>query len=300
MLMALLLGSAFNFLALDPRCELGISFCAKRLLRAAVALLGLQISIEQVMALGLAPVLFVCVAVAATITTGLMMAHFLRLGKGLGFLTGGAVAICGASAALAIASVLPPSERRDNELLLTIVAVTSMSTLAMVLYPVLCRMAGLDTQATGFFLGATIHDVAQVVGAGYSHSDSAGEIATFTKMLRVALLIPIVSIAAVVFSARSAHSEALTQRLPWFLFVFAGLFILNSVCVLPGVVIETTALASRAMLVLAITALGVQTSLQQLTQYGWRPLGLIVIETVFLALLAAAYIIFGSGLSGTT
>jgi uncharacterized integral membrane protein (TIGR00698 family) len=298
MLLALLLGGTFNFLAIDERCELGINFCAKRLLRAAVALLGLQISFEQVMALGPKAVLFVCLAVAATIGFGLLAARVLGLHRSFGFLTGGSVAICGASAALAINSVLPASERRDDELLLTVVAVTSLSTVAMILYPILCRMTGLDDQTTGFFLGATIHDVAQVVGAGYSHSEDAGEIATFTKMLRVAMLIPIVSAAAIFIPSASKARGNISPRLPWFLFVFAALFLLNSVVSLSNAMIETTGLISRAMLVLAITALGIQTSLQKLTQYGWRPLGLVVVETLFLASIAGLFIAFSDTIAG--
>src|SRR6185312_7645057 len=107
-----------------------------------------------------------------------------------GVLSGGAVAICGASAALAIASVLPRSDTRERDTILAVVSVTALSTIAMILYPVFAISIGLDHRHAGVFIGGTIHDVAQVVGAGYTISNETGDIATYVKLLRVAMLLP--------------------------------------------------------------------------------------------------------------
>ncbi|MEJ6478757.1 MAG: putative sulfate exporter family transporter [Octadecabacter sp.] len=96
--------------------------------------------------------------------------------------------MCGASAALAIALVLPPRSDREQGTLFVVIAVTVLSTIAMVAHPVLVQAMGLNDIKSGFLIGATIHDVAQVVGEGYLISDEAGVIATFVKMVRVALL----------------------------------------------------------------------------------------------------------------
>jgi uncharacterized integral membrane protein (TIGR00698 family) len=290
MLMALLLGSAFNFLGEDQRFRPGLLLCARKLLRLAVGLLGLQVSLTQVSSLGVLSGAFIIAAVLCTIAFGIIFAIMLRQGTAFGLLSGGAVAICGASAAMAIASAMPAGKIRDKELLLTIVAVTSLSTLAMILYPVVCRALDLDAAYAGFFLGATIHDVAQVVGAGYSHSESAGEIAVFTKMLRVALLLPIV-IGLGIVGRRRARSQG-RPDFPVFLLGFALLFAINSAVIVPAPVIEAAAVVSRACLVLAITALGVQTSLQQMASCGWRPMLLVLLETLFLLFMTLLFVVY--------
>ena len=108
-------------------------------------------------------------------------------------LAGGSVAICGASAALAIASVLPFNKNRTKVVLFVVIGVTILSTISMIIYPILFKSLGMDEIESGYLIGATIHDIAQVVGAGYSISEESGIIATLIKMIRVTLL-PIVMI----------------------------------------------------------------------------------------------------------
>ena len=146
-----------------------------------------------------------------------------------GLLTGGATAICGASAALALAAALPAHPMKDRATLFTVIGVSALSTLAMVAYPMLARALGLDDRLAGIFLGATIHDVAQVVGAGYSLSNEAGDVATLVKLMRVAMLLPVIVFA--VMLTRSRSDAAGGQRpplLPWFAVAFAVLVAINS------------------------------------------------------------------------
>lgn len=288
-LLSLLMGMPFYFLAGDLRCQPGLRFASRQLLRSAVALLGLQLSFSQVTALGWESAMFLTGAVASTMAFGIATARLLGIGGKLGLLTGSAVAICGASAALAVATTLPQTPQRERDTVFTVVAVTGISTVVMVFYPALCRMAGWSDGATGFFLGATIHDVAQVVGAGYSHSATAGDMATFTKMIRVALLIPVVMILGLLLRDPGRRDRK-TPPLPGFLLVFATLFTINSIATLPGALTNLAGGLSRTLLVLAIAGLGVQTSLQQLARVGWTPLLLVIAETGFLALAAAAFI----------
>ena len=188
MLFALLLGMALHFLSADPRAAEGIDFTAKKLLRVGIALLGARITFGQVADLGAAPVAIVVICLSATIGFGLLLARFTGRGWPFGILTAGSVAICGASAALAISAVLPRSESLERDTLFTVVAVTGLSTVAMVVYPILFAALGFDETAIGILIGATIHDVAQVVGAGYAVSNEAGDAATLVKLLRVALV----------------------------------------------------------------------------------------------------------------
>jgi len=209
LLFALLFGMAFNFAAEGPRVKAGIDFASKKILRFGVALLGARIGLEQIAALGAAPAAIVVLAVAGTILFGWLLARLLGRKAADGLLTGGAVAICGASAALAISAVLPQGKDHQRFTLLTVVGVTTLSTVAMVLYPLLAESLALDARGAAVFLGGSIHDVAQVVGAGFMISPEVGDGATLVKLMRVALLVPVVVIFAQVYrNAHDAHADA--------------------------------------------------------------------------------------------
>jgi uncharacterized integral membrane protein (TIGR00698 family) len=284
MLFALLFGIAFHFLHEEGRCVRGIDFAARTILRIGVALLGVRITFDQIVGLGAGPVLMVTAAVAATIAVGLAAARLLGLRPTLGVLTGGAVAICGASAALAIASVLPKRPDGDRDTILTVVCVTALSTVAMIFYPVLSNAIGLDHTQAGLFLGGTIHDVAQVVGAGYTISPETGDIATYVKLLRVALLLPIVLVISLVLAQRaSLGGRRVVALVPFFLLAFAALVALNSLGAIPKYGADLLSDISRWCLVTAVAALGMKTSFRMLVVVGWRPVALMVAETLFIA-----------------
>ncbi len=283
MLFALLLGIAFHFLSEDGACKQGIAIASSTILRLGVALLGIRIAIEDIISLGFSSVLVVAIGSSLTVLFGIMLARLMGL-RGLGVLTGGAVAICGASAALAISAVLPPTPDRERNTIFTVIAVTTMSTMTMVLYPIIAGFLGLSESETGLFLGATIHDVAQVVGAGYSVSVNSGDIATFTKLLRVALLVPLVfSLSLVVRSGGEERRRA--PRLPTFLVGFVMLVALNSLGIFSETVVSLAGQVSAWCLVIAIAALGMKTSFKELAQIGVKPIALVMAETVFIATL---------------
>ena len=194
MLFALLLGMAFNFLSEEGRCVPGLQTASTQILQVGVALLGARITIEQVAELGLVPVATVFAAILLTIGFGILAARLLGLPKQLGILTGGSVGICGASAAMAMSTTLPKYQGSERDTIFTVVAVTTLSTVAMIAYPIIAVSLGLSHAQAGFFLGATIHDVAQVVGAGYSVSGQTGDVATIVKLARVAMLVPVILI----------------------------------------------------------------------------------------------------------
>jgi uncharacterized integral membrane protein (TIGR00698 family) len=283
MLMAILLGIALNFLSEESRTAPGVALAARGVLRIGVALLGLRISLEMFLGLG-APLLALVVGgVAATIGFGLLAAPWFRSARSFGFLTGGAVAICGASAAMALAALLPKGEKAERDLVFAVVGVTVLSTVAMIFYPMLAQWGGLDDRLTGVFLGATIHDVAQVVGAGFSVSPEAGETATLVKLIRVALLAPVVLIAAMVL--RGAPGADRPPLLPGFVVAFLLLAALNSAVALPAWLTDAAAALSRAALLMAIAAVGMKTSLPRLMQVGGAAMGLLLAETLFLGAL---------------
>lgn len=294
LLYALLFGVAFHYLSQEPRTRPGIEFCARTVLRLGVGLLGARITAAQIATIGWASALTVVAGVVTTLLGGLVLARRLGMTRAQGVLSGGAVAICGASAALAISAVLPREKDDERFTLMIVVTVTVMSTVAMVLYPLLARALELPPALAGLFLGGTIHDVAQVVGAGYTMDPQTGDIATVVKLFRVAMLALVVVVVAAAFkrSRERAHAEhvggntPVAQALvPWFLWLFVAMVVLNSAGVFAPDVQEGLNLLSRGCLALAIAALGMKTSFTQLARAGWRPFLLILVETLWLAAL---------------
>ena len=295
MLMALLLGIAFHFLAEEGRCVEGIEFTARTVLRLGVALLGARISVELLIELGPELILLVIGGVILTILFGLVGARMLGRGWRLGLLTGGSVAICGASAAMAIAAILPKNQYSERNLTFTVLSVTVLSTLAMVAYPVLTQAIGLDDKSAGVFLGGTIHDVAQVVGAGFSVSDPAGEAATLVKLMRVTLLAPVVLIMALVIRANldaRPDGSARPPLIPGFVAAFLCLAALNSFSLIPDVVKQPLSDLSRWALLISIAAVGMKTSLRRIMDVGGAAIILIIAETVLLASIVLGGILY--------
>jgi len=288
MLFALLLGLAMNFLAADGPCAPGIEFAARTLLRAAVALLGLRITAGQVAALGWAPVLGVVVSVVLTITMSMLAARLMGFRPLFGLLSGGATAICGASAALALSAAFPAHPQKDKATTFTVILVSALSTSAMIAYPMLVQALHMDAPHAGMFLGATIHDVAQVVGAGYGLSKETGDVATLVKMILVAMLLPVILFATIL--TRSQHAPGTTRPplLPGFAVVFALLVALNSTGWIPQAVSSLGNEVSRVCLIAAIAAIGMKTQLKDLATVGLKPVALMLGETVFLAILVLA------------
>ncbi|HSN45382.1 MAG TPA: putative sulfate exporter family transporter [Casimicrobiaceae bacterium] len=301
LLYALFFGIAFNYLSHEPRTRPGIEFCSRTLLRLGVGLLGARITGSQIASLGWVSAIIVVVGVLTTLGLGLLLARRFGLTRAQGVLSGGAVAICGASAALAIAAVLPREKDGARFTLMVVVTVTVMSTLAMVLYPLVARALDLPPALAGLFIGGTIHDVAQVVGAGYTLGPEVGDVATVVKLFRVAMLALVVVVVATAFKRAREQAETEHARgrvvakqplVPWFLWLFAAMVVLNSLGAVPAALQQGLNAVSRACLVVAIAALGMKTSFMQLARAGWRPLALILVETVWLAALVLASAFF--------
>jgi len=298
LLYALLFGMALHFLSENETCRPGIEFTARSVLRIGVALLGARMTYTQVESLGLGPIILVVLSVGVVIVAGGVMARMLGLQRDFGLLSGGAVAICGASAALALSAVMPRHANHERNTILTVVGVTSLSTIAMVTYPLVVAALDLpDTQA-GIFLGATIHDVAQVVGAGYIISEVTGDTSTLIKLLRVAMLVPVVLLFIAYFRHRGASPTAGSKLtlLPGFLVAFVILVLVNSFGWIPASASEGLTALSRWCLVAAIAALGMKTSLEKLAAVGWRPVILMLLETALLfGLVLGVTLWFGLG-----
>src|SRR5690554_6567628 len=263
LLYALLFGMTLHFLSEEGRCLAGVDFSSRTILRLGVALLGVRITLEEVAALGIGPVLIVIGGVVLTITVGALMAR---------------------------------NETHERNTIMTVVGVTTLSTVAMIVYPLIVGALGLSDTETGIFLGGTIHDVAQVVGAGYMISDGTGDVATFVKLLRVAMLVPAVMV--FIFLFRGSDQQARKTRLPVlpsFLVAFVIIVLINSLGWIPTLVTGAFTELSRWCMVAAIAALGIKTSFKDLAVVGWKPVLLMFAETLFLLLFVMTCIHFGLG-----
>lgn len=297
MLLALLIGLSLHFLVEDgERCAEGIGFSSKTVLRLGVALLGARISFEVFASLGFGVIALIIGALLATMVFGWIVAKMLGRGWRIAILTAGAVSICGASAAMAIAAVLPRNEFSERNLSFTVFGVTLLSTVAMILYPILVQVIGLSDQAAGIFLGGTIHDVAQVVGAGFSVSDQVGETSTTVKLIRVSMLAPFVLI--LTLSLRKAgveenHGGKRPPVLPGFVLAFLVLAGINSLGFIPEAVQGALWALSKWAMLTAIAAVGMKTELKRILSVPPQSVLLIFLETLFIAgfVLAGAMIL---------
>ncbi len=279
---ALVIGMLLHPFANAARFEPGMTFCVKKLLRWAIALLGLRIALGDIVALGVATAVLVMASMALTIASGFVLARWLGRETGMGALAGVATAVCGASAALATATVVPDYKGKAADVAFTVIAMNALSTVAMLAYPLICAWLELSPAQTGIMLGATIHDVAQVVGAGQSVSDEAANAAVIVKLFRVFLLLPAVLIVGWWLVRDGAAAGAAQVPVPVFAIVFLILCLANSALApqpaladiylpLRSALLE----ASRWGLLVAIAALGLGTSMAAMARLGWRHLVLV-------------------------
>ncbi len=293
MLVCLFLGMMFHFMSQSTLTKGGVQFTSKSVLRLGVALIGARIAFSDFISLGYDVLVFVVLATLSVIVFGLFWAKLLKLDNEQGLLIGGATAICGASAALAISSVMPNSKSLEQNTLIAVIGVTAMGTIAMILYPFILGFVSLDNSQAGILIGGTIHDVAQVVGAGYSVSDEVGDNAILVKLIRVFMLVPILFMFAFAFRKQNKNSAAKGEGFPPFLIAFVALVVLNSMGVIPAEFTDILKDASKWCLVIAITAVGMKTSFKKIRSLGWRPIMLVVMETVSITALYVAVIAFG-------
>lgn len=294
MLFALLLGIAMSFLYQDSPCTKGIEFTATFILRVGVALLGLRIALNDLISLGWETIAILILAIASTICLGVILSKQFKLSKSFGALTGGSVAICGASAAMAITAILPEHKDKERDTLVTIIGVTSLSTIAMVIYPIIVTYLGLNDADSGLFLGGTIHDVAQVVGAGYSITEETGDTSTLIKLVRVSFLMPVVlaMLFIIKLNKNTNNSNTKAAKIPGFLIAFIIFMMINSCVTLPELILEPAISFSRFALVISITAIGMKSNFAKLKCVGFKPIVLMMIETAWIAVFILAAIWF--------
>jgi uncharacterized integral membrane protein (TIGR00698 family) len=280
---ALLLGMALNTISRYSEFSTGLDFCAKKVLRFGVALLGIRITFSQISELGAQPFILVSVVVVSTLFFSVAVAMMMKVDRVKAIISGAAVGICGVSAALAVAAVLHNDKSTEKHLLCTVVGVTGLSTICMILYPGILISLGMSSQQMGLYIGASIHDVAQVFGAGEMISAEVAQLATYTKMLRVAMLVPVIMVLAFLFRHGGSGKTQIERALPPFLIAFVVFVVLANVNIVPPKMVDIMSQLSQVCLWVSMAALGAKTNLIEMWEVGRKPFLLLLLNTLFIA-----------------
>lgn len=287
LILAVLIGCALrNTLGLPRAARPGVAFSARRLLRTAIVLLGLQLGLAQVLQIGLDGLIALVVIVVATLAFTRWLGTRIGVDPRLTDLIAAGTAICGASAVLAMNTV---TDANEEDVGYAVAAVTLFGTIALFAYPLLWHFLPLDDAGFGYWAGASIHEVAQVVAAAFQADDAAGRFATVVKLTRVMMLAPIVlALGMTSVSRRRDGRPAERLPLPWFAVGFAAMVVIASLLTIPPAVKSSLALTTTFLLSCALGALGLDVDVARLKAKGIRPLLLGLAASLFIAALSLA------------
>lgn len=283
MISAIFVGMLFaNTVGFSPEANAGVGMAGKRLLRLAVALLGLQLTFGQLAGIGVTGLVFAATALAMTFFFTVWMGRVLGIDRKLTLLLAAGTSVCGASA---IAGANAVAKADDEDVSYAVACITLFGTIAMFLFPFLQALLGLEPHDYGLWIGLSVHEVAQVVGAGFQGGEVAGQTAVVAKLARVMMLAPlVVGIAVLAASPTDEPSHRRNmQVLPTFIVGFLLLTMLNSSGLVPEQVRAPIVSFTPVLLTAAMGALGLGTNFSKLRQRGFRPLVLSGLATLFIA-----------------
>ncbi|MFX4273166.1 YeiH family protein [Propionibacteriaceae bacterium Y1685] len=288
LLVAILLGVVLrNLIRLPDAIEPGLQFAAKRLLRAGVVLLGLQLSLRQVIAMGPGVIVLVMVVVAAGVTVTLWLGGRLGIRFEQRLLIACGFSICGASAVAAAEGVV---DAEDEEVVTAVALVVVFGTVTIPIVPLVGTVLGLSDHQQGVFAGAAIHEVAQVVAAGAAVGGTALTVAVVVKLARVLMLAPVLAVLSARRRAvqRTGSHEGRTEGrrppiVPLFVVGFLAAATLRTAEVLPAPVLAAGQTLQTVLLTAAMFALGCGVRINRLRRVGWRPILLAAMSTVLVS-----------------
>jgi uncharacterized integral membrane protein (TIGR00698 family) len=283
MILAIVIGMAFhNIVGTPSLARPGIAFSMRRLLRAAIVLLGFQLTASQIASVGPRGLFIVALSLTATFAFTVWTGRALGLGRKLTELIAAGTSICGASAIIATNTV---TEAHDEDVAYAIACVTIFGSIAMFAYPLLPGLLHLDPQAYGLWSGASIHEIAQAVAASFQNGQRAGEIGTMAKLARVMLLAPVVFALSIKsrISAVGASGKAVKPPAPWFVIGFVALVGINSLIAIPADARRAIVALTIFLLTVALAAMGLETDISKLYAKGIRPAILGALAFLFIA-----------------
>ncbi|MBM9578500.1 YeiH family putative sulfate export transporter [Leptospira sp. 201903070] len=275
-----------NTASLSPSFQLGIKYSMRKVLRLSIVLLGFRMTFQDIEKIGLSALVADLFVVVSTFFFAVLVAKkCFRLDDTMSYLIAAGSSICGASAVLA-ASPIVKSENHQNAV--AIASVTLFGTISMFVYPVLYKngwLIGLDDSNIGIFLGATIHEVGQVISAGFSISEETGKTATFVKLTRVMFLAPtLISLGWFLNRNRflSGEENRIRVEKPWFIFAFILVIAFNSSGIVPVSISVFLSKIGLFFMLVAIAGMGLETNLQKVKKVGLKAMYVSVLIFFFL------------------
>lgn len=283
LMLAILIGMVVRNLAGTPAsAAAGLAACMRRPLRLGIVLLGLQLTLAQVLEVGGLGLAILATAVAGTYAFTVAAGRLLGVDPRLAKLIGIGTAICGASAVIAANTVV---RDREGGVPYALAVVTLYGTVAMFAYPLLMPVLALHPHGYGLWIGASVHEVAQVVAAGFAAGPDAGAFATITKLTRVLLLAPAVLLLGWQARRHAPDGQAAEPRppAPWFVFGFLAMVVVASTGYVPPTARAGCGVATQAILAFALAAVGLETDFRRIAARGWRALALGALASTFVA-----------------
>lgn len=279
MAIAMIAGVAAGNLGLArPALAPGAAVAMRPVLRAGIVLLGFRLTFSDLGAMGGEALAMIAALVGASFFAIKAMGRVLGVAPKLAELIAAGTSICGASAVLGVNAV---TRARDEDVAYAIATVTIFGSLSMLLFPLLGPAMGLGDHGFGLWSGASIHEVAQAVGAGFAQGEASGETATIAKLSRVLLLAPV--ILGLGFARRGGGEAAGKVTIPWFVFGFLAAVAANTAAPIPAEIREGLGLGSTFLLATALGAMGLETRIARLRGAGARPLLLGAFGWVFIS-----------------
>ena len=287
MILAIMVGIAFHNLVGTPAAaKPGVTFSLRRLLRIAIILLGLQLTITQVIEVGGRGIGIIAATLLATFAVTVWMGKLLGVDRKLAQLIAAGTSICGASAIIATNTV---TNAHDEDVAYAVACVTVFGSVAMFAYPLLPGLLHLDPHAFGLWTGASIHEIAQVVAAAFQDGRQAGEFGTIAKLSRVMLLAPMVIALGLIAARNTANSDpaaavsSARPPMPWFVLGFVALVGVNSLIAIPAEARVWIVAVTTFLLSVALAAMGLETDIRKLAAKGFRPALLGALAFLFIA-----------------
>jgi uncharacterized integral membrane protein (TIGR00698 family) len=268
---ALFIGVALRNLVNIPQdWESGIAFASAKMLELSIVFLAFGINYGQIAGLGLGSFVAISITVLVVLIATFFMSKKFNCPTNTGLLVGFGTAICGSSAIAALAPSLKNGEKEDVAIAMAVVNL--IGTVGMLVMPfMLLRLMWSDTQM-GFLVGASLHSVGNVAGAGFALGKEAGDIAITVKLARVALLTPGLFLMNYLSNRHSGLGEKTKFQLPWYLIGFLLISLLHSFVAIPQEVSKSATFTGNVILTIAMAGIGLKVSFKKLLQAGKRGL----------------------------
>lgn len=293
LIIAIIIGIVIgNTIKLPEVLKPGINFSLKKILRVAIIFLGFRLTFQNIIDVGLEGLVVDAFMLISTfVLTVFISQRFFGLDTQMSYMIASGSSICGASAVLATSPIV---KGQMHQAAMAVATVTIFGTIAMFLYPAVYKsglLPGLDDTTYGIYTGATVHEVAQVVAAGFAVSDQAGNTATIAKLTRVIMLAPLLLFLSFYFAKKHAtHGVNIREiPIPWFVFGFIAMVGVNSLSVFPKQTVNIINQADTFLLTVSMAALGIETSLEKMKKAGMKPIYSALI--VFIYLFVVGYIV---------